>query len=69
MRYTFEEITTKRTKRWTDKNGKKRQQTKTFTQTVNPFNKTKSGRVKTRAEIMKEVHVQADAWVKEPVED
>jgi hypothetical protein len=38
---------------------------KTFSQTVNPFNKDKeTGRMKTRTQIQKEVREQAQAWSK-----
>lgn len=61
-RYTFEEIATTRRKTWVE-DGKKRQKTRKFRQTVNPFNKTKDGEPKSRDQIFKEVHAEADAWV------
>ena len=59
----FEEIKVKGVRRWTDKNGKKRQKTKIFSQTVNPFNKNSAGLPKTRQEIMAEISAERDAWV------
>lgn len=59
----FEEIKTKRTKKYTDENGKKRQKTKTFFQTLNPFNKNKDGTLKTEAQIWQEINAEADAWL------
>ena len=61
--YKFEEIKTKRTKRWTDEDGKKRQKTKTFSQTLNPFNKNKNGTLKTRQQIWDEINIEADKWL------
>lgn len=66
--YIFTEISTKRTKRWKDKDGKKRQVTKKFYQTLNPFNKNKNGSVKNESEIWKEINEEADSWMKEAVE-
>jgi hypothetical protein len=48
VRVTFEQVTLRATKRWTE-NGKKRQQTKVFMQTINPFNRNADGAVKTRS--------------------
>jgi hypothetical protein len=65
VRITFDEIKVKGTRRWTDEEGKKRQQTRTFMQTVNPFNKHANGRQKSRDEIVTEVRAERDAWLKE----
>lgn len=59
---TFEEVKTKRTKVWKE-NGKRRQKTKTFSQTLNPFNKNAEGNIKTREEILVEINAEADAWM------
>lgn len=64
MKYTFEKISIKKTKKWIDENGKKRQKTKEFFQTLNPFNKNSKGQVKTRHEIAKEIKERADEWFK-----
>lgn len=39
---------------------------RTFRQTINPFNKNADGQVKTRAEIMVELKVQAAEWERTP---
>lgn len=65
MRITFDEVKVKGTRRWTDEEGKKRQQTRTFMQTVNPFNKHANGRQKSRDEIVTEVRAECAAWLKE----
>lgn len=62
-RYTFDEVSVKRTKRYTDEDGKKRQKTRKFSQTLNPFNKNKDGSIKTYDQIMKEITKEADAWM------
>lgn len=62
MRINFEEVSIKATKKWVD-NGKKRQETKTFSQTINPFNKDKDGTVKTRAQIMSEISLERKLWL------
>lgn len=65
MRMSFEEVAVKATKRWKDKDGKVRQKTKTFYQTINPFNKNLDGTIKTRDQIMSEIIARRDAWLKE----
>lgn len=42
--------------------GKPFQRSTTFSQTINPFNKTAEGQPKTYAEIWRELGVEADAW-------
>lgn len=64
-RYTFDKVEIKGTRRWKE-NGKKRQQTKVFMQTLNPFNKNSDGTVKTREQIMEQLLTARDAWLKEP---
>lgn len=66
-RYVFSKVERKVTKRWTDSSGKKRQQTMSFWQTENPFNKNADGTPKTRAQLYAEVCEQARAWLAEPV--
>lgn len=63
MRITFDEVAVKATKRWKE-NGKSRQETRKFWQTVNPFNKNDDGSIKTREQIMTEIVAQRDAWLK-----
>lgn len=64
--YNFEEVSIQHTKRWTDQEtGKKRQKTKKFYMTLNPFNKNEDGSVRTRQEIYRELVKQRDAWILE----
>lgn len=65
VRLTFDKVSIKGVKRWTE-NGKRRQQTKEFMHTLNPFNKNADGTVKTREQIMLELLAERDAWLKEP---
>lgn len=60
---TFDEVKVKGVRRWTDAEGRKRQATKTFSQTLNPFNKNAYGLPKTRAEIVEEITAERDAWL------
>jgi hypothetical protein len=46
--------------------GKKVRRQRTFEQTLNPFNKTADGRVKTYKDIYPELRAKADAWKAEP---
>lgn len=46
--------------------GKKVRRQRTFEQTLNPFNKTADGRVKTIKDIYPELRAKADAWKNEP---
>jgi hypothetical protein len=46
-----------------DKDGRRRQKTEKFYQTVNPFNKNKDGSLKTREQIYKEVCQERDKWL------
>jgi len=66
LRYVFEEVSVKATKRWKDDTGKMRQQTKKFCQTINPYNKNKDGTCKTRQQITVEITQARDAWLKLP---
>lgn len=63
MRYRFDEVAIKGVKRWTDETGKKRQQTRKFFQTINPFNTNEDGTQKTRDQIMAEIKAERDAWL------
>lgn len=65
MRIIFDEVAVKATKRWTDPaSGKKRQQTRKFYQTINPFNKGRDGLPKTRQQIMQEITAERDEWLR-----
>jgi hypothetical protein len=58
----FQEVTLRGVWRWQDAEGKWHQQTKKFFQTLNPFNKTADGTVKTREQIMQELRAERQAW-------
>lgn len=47
--------------------GKRVQQKKKFSQTLNPFNKNSVGAVKSKAEILQELSVLSDAWLVSPL--
>lgn len=47
--------------------GRKATRTKTFTNTVNPFNKNEDGTVRTRAEVWANVRRLAEEWKSLPV--
>jgi hypothetical protein len=47
--------------------GEKAKRATTFYQTINPYNKTEDGRVKTYKDIYPELREQADKWRKLPV--
>jgi hypothetical protein len=64
MRIRFEEVKVKGVRRWVDGEGKKRQQTRTFSQTINPFNKLPDGTIKDRGTIYKEICAERNAWMK-----
>lgn len=67
MRVTFNEIAVKGVKRWKDPvNGKPRQETRKFYQTINPFNKNMDGTRKTRDQIMAEIKTERDEWLAVP---
>lgn len=63
VHYRFKEIKVKATHRWIDADGKRRQKTQVFMQTVNPFNKDKRGRVKSEAQILNEVREAREKWL------
>lgn len=53
----YDEVSVKGIKRWKDKDGKQRQETRKFFQTISPFNP------KTRDEIMKEILKERQEWL------
>lgn len=65
MRIRFEEVSIKGKRRWKE-NGKWRQETKEFMQTINPFNKNAAGVVKSRAGILEELLAERRAWLAAP---
>lgn len=64
-RINFSRVYIKALKRWKE-NGKPRQKTRVFEQTINPFNKNADGSVKTYDDIMKENLQARQAWLKLP---
>lgn len=66
--YTFRKITHTAKKRLScPKCGRTVRRTRTFWQTLNPFNKRADGVVKTAPEIRAELLEEADKWEAEPV--
>lgn len=63
MKINFDEISVKATRRWVDADGKKRQETRKFWQTVNPFNLAADGSTKTREQIVQEINALRDEWL------
>lgn len=59
---TFQEVRVKGVRRWKE-NGKPRQETQTFYQTISPFNKNEDGTMKTYDQIMVEIKAERDAWL------
>jgi len=67
-RYVFDAIQTSRTKKGVCvKCGKRRQKTKRFTETINPFNKNANGTPKTRDQVQESVIEKARVWMSEPL--
>ena len=63
MRYVFQEVSVKGTRRWVESSGKKKQETKKFFQTVRPFNRDANGNIKTHEQIYAEIRAERDAWL------
>src|SRR5882724_7706289 len=66
MKITFDVVRVRATRVWRDDDGRRRQQTREFMQTVNPFNRDDDGNVKTRQQILVEVNAERAAWLKKP---
>jgi hypothetical protein len=60
-RITFQEVSYTAIK-FVRENGKRRRKQKTFTHTINPFNKNKYGEVKTYKEVYADVRAEAKKW-------
>lgn len=58
----FEVVRVKATKKWNE-NGKRRQETREFSQTINPWNINKNGQPKTRQEIWIEINAAQKEWL------
>ena len=63
MRVVFNEVSLKGKRTYVDESGKRRQETKKFWQTVNPFNKNADGSIKTREQILIEIGRERDDWL------
>jgi len=67
MRLIFREIAVRGVKRWKDPvTGKKRQETRKFYQTQNPYNLNAAGVPKSREEILAELKIERDEWLAVP---
>jgi hypothetical protein len=66
MRYTFEEVRLSATKSVKCKCGKRVRRSKTFFQTINPFNKRTDGQMKCRSDICTELTADVKQWKAEP---
>jgi hypothetical protein len=64
VKIRFQEVKLKATRHWLDENGKKRQETRTFMQTINPFNKGAAGLPKSYDQIMGELLKEREAWLR-----
>jgi hypothetical protein len=60
MRVYFEEILCKVVKRWMDKDGRRRQKTRTFSQTVSPCGRNADELIKRRKQIWDEICKELD---------
>jgi len=60
-RIVFSQVKLKGVRRW-KQDRKWRQETKTFMQTINPFNLNAAGIVKSRDEIMDELREEREKW-------
>ena len=63
----FEEIKFQATKTGKCQCGQRVKRSKTFTQTMNPWNRNKEGLLKNRDEIIEELEVEAIKWKEKPV--
>lgn len=65
-RLQFQQVSIKGVRKFKDPvTGKPRQQTRTFMQTVNPFNRDENGVVKSSVHIMRELEAERKAWLNE----
>lgn len=65
----FEEVKVCRKKCMKCADGKWRTRRKTFTNTVNPYNKNGDGTVRTMHEIYVSLNAEADEWMRQPITD
>jgi hypothetical protein len=62
MNIRFREVALRATFHWKE-NGKWKQKTEKFMQTLNPFNRNKDGQPKSYEEIVAELRVYRDKWL------
>ena len=67
MLITYEEVTLRSTKRGKCLCGKHRVRSKTFYQTISPFNKKEDGEMKSRYDITPELREDIKDWKVEPI--
>lgn len=60
----FQEVKIRGVRRWTE-NGKRKQETKVFMQTLNPFNKDADGIPKSSQQILDELRAEREKWLSE----
>lgn len=66
--YRFQEVTYQATRSLKCACGKRFRRSRTFSHTINPFNRNKeTGQPKTYAEVYKDVKAEGEAWQPEPV--
>lgn len=61
-RINFTKVSLKGKRTWME-NGKRRQETRTFMQTINPWNTNDDGTPKTREQIMAGLVIERDKWI------
>lgn len=62
--YRFEKVATRRTRRGTCPTcGNNVTRSRTFENTINPFNRNADGTIRTRQEVWEKVNAEADEWV------
>lgn len=59
----FQEISLRGVSRWIDEDGRRRQKTKKFSQTISPFNLDADKNVKTAEQIRAELKIERDQWL------
>lgn len=61
-RQKFQVVSVKAVRRWKTQDGRAKQETKVFSQTLNPFN-TYAGKPKTREQILVEINRERALWL------
>jgi len=63
VRCNFNEVAITGVRKWKDGSGKRRQKSKKFYQTVNPYNKNEDGTPKSYEEILHELIAEREEWI------